>query len=302
MSTAEDTIQRRLVVVATGPQALLQDEGRPGLGAVGVGRTGAADRAAYRLGHRLLGNRPGAASIEALLGGLSVRIHGPVELALTGAPAPATALHEASGRRYQIGYGAPATFDDGTVLSLAAPPAGLRSYLAVRGGFAVPPVLESRSTDVLAGLGPPPLAAGDELPIGPAEADYPGVDVAPYRAPVPGDQPVVLRVLPGPRRDWFADPAALGHTAWQVSPKSNRVGVRLTGTPLVRVPERAQDEVPSEGMVRGAIQVPPSGEPVVFLNDHPVTGGYPVIGVVASKDVDLAAQAQPGQEMRFRWT
>ena len=110
-----------------------------------------------------------------------------------------------------------------------------------------------------------------------------------------------LAVLPGPRRDWFADPQALATTEWSVSERSDRKGIRFLGEPLARHTERRDAELPSEGMVRGAIQVPPNGQPVLFLNDHPVTGGYPVIGVVRSAHIDRAAQLQPGQKVRFRW-
>jgi allophanate hydrolase subunit 2 len=100
-----------------------------------------------------------------------------------------------------------------------------------------------------------------------------------------------------PRADWIDDPAALTRTTWTVSSRSDRVGMRLDGEPLRRTDKR---ELPSEGMVRGAIQVPPGGEPVVFLADHPVTGGYPVVAVVVDADVDRAAQVRPGQSVRFR--
>jgi allophanate hydrolase subunit 2 len=110
--------------------------------------------------------------------------------------------------------------------------------------------------------------------------------------------PTELRVLPGPRQDWFTDASARAffEQEWTVTAQSNRVGVRLDGAPL----ERAKDgELTSEGTARGAIQVPASGLPVLFLADAPVTGGYPVIGVVVSADLDLAAQLPPGAAVRF---
>jgi biotin-dependent carboxylase-like uncharacterized protein len=182
------------------------------------------------------------------------------------------------------------------VLALGVPARGLRAYLAVRGGVAVPPVLGSRSTDALSGLGPAPLAAGDRLPVGDLAADEPLVDVAPV-ASLP-DRPV-LRVLPGPRRDWLADTAwaALRDAAWTVSADSDRVGLRLTGPRLARARD---DELPSEGLVPGAVQVPPDGAPVLFLADHPVTGGYPVLAVVVTADLPVAAQLRPGDVVRFR--
>jgi allophanate hydrolase subunit 2 len=109
---------------------------------------------------------------------------------------------------------------------------------------------------------------------------------------------VALRVLPGPREDWFDAEAleVLTGSEYRVTPASNRTGLRLAGPALGRV--RA-GELPSEGMVTGAIQVPPDGQPILLLADHPVTGGYPVIGVVVTADLGQAAQLRPGQPVRF---
>ncbi|MBW0137359.1 5-oxoprolinase/urea amidolyase family protein [Pseudonocardia abyssalis] len=293
-STAPKCAARRMLeVLATGALALVQDLGRPGAGATGVGRSGAADRAALRLGNRLVANPPSAAAVEVVFGGLAVRagpdLPAPLLLALTGAPAPA----DVDGT--PVGHHALVTLRAGQTLRLGAPPTGLRTYLAVRGGVEVAAVLGSRSTDVLSGVGPAPLAAGDLLPVGPEPADLPRVDVAPVAVP-PGDA-VTLRAVPGPRADWVADPAALAATTWTASGRSDRVGMRLEGAPLRR---RDHGELPSEGMVRGAVQVPPGGEPVLFGADHPVTGGYPVVAVVLDADMDRAAQIRPGQQVRFR--
>jgi biotin-dependent carboxylase-like uncharacterized protein len=187
------------------------------------------------------------------------------------------------------------TLRRGQTLRLGTPPTGLRTYLAVRGGVEVVAVLGSRSTDVLSGIGPRPLAAGDLLPVGPEPVELPLVDLAPVA--VPTADVVTLRAVPGPRADWVVDPAALARTAWTASARSDRVGTRLDGVPLRRA---RTDELPSEGMVRGAIQVPPGGEPVLFGPDHPVTGGYPVVAVVIDADLDRAAQVRPGQQVRFR--
>ncbi|GAA2215579.1 hypothetical protein GCM10009850_110470 [Nonomuraea monospora] len=205
---------------------------------------------------------------------------------------PALDLTEASGRR-AVGMGAPFWVPAGGELRLGAPRWGLRTYVAVRGGIAVEPVLGSRSTDSLSGLGPEPLRAGTLLPVGRPEGVI-SVDLA----PPPGPRPAVVRVLPGPRDDWFVPEAMAELCArpYQVTPDSNRVGVRLRGPRL----ERAKDgELPSEGMVTGAVQVPPSGQPIVFLADHPPTGGYPVIGVVPEADLPVIAQLRPGEEVRF---
>jgi allophanate hydrolase subunit 2 len=157
-------------------------------------------------------------------------------------------------------------------------------------------VLGSRSTDTLSGLGPAPLAAGDRLPVGALAGEEPVVDVAAVRPPAADP---VLRVLPGPRRDWLEPTAwtALTTASWTVSTDSDRVGLRLDGPRL----ERARaEELPSEGLVPGALQVPPDGAPVLFLADHPVTGGYPVLAVVVTADLPAAAQLRPGDSVRFR--
>lgn len=289
-----------LEVLATGPRVLVEDEGRTGLASVGVGRAGAADLAAYRLGNRLLGNRRGRASLEVLYGGLRLRAHGSVTICLTGAPAPAFITYPGTDSPpREVGFTVPVHVPDGAELSLGTPPRGMRTYVAVRGGIGVPRVLGSRSTDVLSSLGPEFVTPGTTLPVGRGRRHIRGVDAA-FERGISGER-VTLRVEPGPRYDWFARPEALAETVWTVSGHSNRVGIRLHGEPLARVADKEDAEVPSEGMVRGAIQVPPSGEPVVFLNDHPLTGGYPVIGVVPTADMDLAAQLQPGQEVVFRW-
>ncbi|SDN81009.1 biotin-dependent carboxyltransferase family protein [Geodermatophilus sp. DSM 45219] len=273
---------RTLTVLATGPLTTVQDAGRPGLGALGVGRSGACDRAAAALANRLVGNHPDAAVLEATLGGLVVRAGTDLVVTTTGA-------------RCSAAHDAPTRLRAGAELRLGRPDTGLRTYLAVRGGIAVEPVLGSRSTDLLSGLGPPVLSSGDEVPVGSAAGPMPGVDLAPVPDPPGGE--VTVRLLPGPRRDWFTSPAALTASAWEVTGESNRIGLRLAGVPLARA---RTGELASEGMVRGALQVPPSGQPVLFLADAPVTGGYPVVGYVEDADVDRCGQLRPGQTLRFR--
>jgi biotin-dependent carboxylase-like uncharacterized protein len=277
-----------LEVLAVGALALVEDLGRPGLGASGVGRSGAADRGALRLANRLVANPEGAAAVEVVFGGLAVRAGAPLTVALAGAPAPA----DVDGT--PVGHHALVDLRCGQVLRLGVPVTGLRTYLAVRGGVDVPAVLGSRSTDTLSGLGPAKLDEGDVLPVGSEPDALPLVDVAPV--PSPPDGPVTLRAVLGPRAEFLADIDELTSTNWVASSRSDRVGMRLEGGRL----QRSNDaELPSEGMVRGAIQLPSGGEPVVFLADHPVTGGYPVVATVCDADVDRAAQIRPGQGVRF---
>jgi biotin-dependent carboxylase-like uncharacterized protein len=276
---------RSVTVLAAGAATTFQDAGRPGQAALGIGRSGACDRASYRLANRLVGNPEDAAVLEVTFGGLHLRADADVMVVTTGARCTGTSPHNA-----------PSYLRAGRELTLGPPVSGLRTYVAVRGGFGAERVLGSRSTDVLSGLGPAPVAAGDVLPVGEPQLPLPGIDLAPAPDPAPGD--VTVRVAPGPRRDWFTDEAwaSLVREPYTVTTDSNRVGLRLDGEPVARA---RTDELPSEGMVRGALQIPPSGKPVLFLADHPVTGGYPVIGYVEDDDVDLCGQLQPGQVLRF---
>ncbi|TCO49083.1 biotin-dependent carboxylase-like uncharacterized protein [Kribbella antiqua] len=273
-----------LTVLESGPLATIQDNGRIGQAALGVPASGACDRTSYALANRLVGNHAGAAAIEVTFGGLVLHADNDLVVAITGAPCPGVPLN------------APAIVKAGEVLRFGPPRTGLRTYVAVRGGLDIPAVLGSRSTDLLSGLGPAPLSSGQTLPVGCSYGPMPGVDLAPVADPPGGE--VVVRVTPGPRRDWFTNAGWSSFTtqSYVVSSNSNRVGVRLEGDPLDRARE---GELASEGMALGAIQIPPSGLPVIFLADHPVTGGYPVIAYVAGADLDACAQLRPGQSLRL---
>ncbi|MET8719626.1 5-oxoprolinase subunit C family protein [Streptomyces misionensis] len=286
---------RALVVVRPGALTTVQDLGRPGYAHLGVPRSGALDPGAAALVNRLTGNPPDAAVLETTVDGCALRARSTVTVAVGGAPCPVTV----GGR--PAPWGAPVVVPAGELLEVGAAVAGVRGYVAVRGGIAVEPVLGSRATDLLSGLGPAPLAEGTVLPLGRPAGPPARVDGAPQPG-LPAE--LVLRVTPGPRVDWFTARAVRDLTtrAYRVSPASNRIGLRTEGPAL----ERARDaELPSEGMVLGAVQVPPDGRPVVFLADHPTTGGYPVIAVVRPIDLAAAAQAVPGTPVRFvpvrRW-
>jgi biotin-dependent carboxylase-like uncharacterized protein len=254
-----------------------------------VPRSGALDPPAAALVNRLVGNPPEAAVLETTLNGCAVRPRSAVTAAVGGAPCRVTL----DGR--PAAWGAPVRVPAGAVLEIGAALSGVRSYVAVSGGIAVEPLLGSRSTDLLSGLGPPPLTDGAVLPLGHPADLHARVDVAPQPRP-PAE--LVLRVTLGHRDDWFTPQAVRAFTtrAYRVSSASNRIGLRTQGPVL----ERARSgELPSEGMVLGAVQVPPDGRPVVFLADHPTTGGYPVIAVVRAADLPAAAQAVPGIPVRF---
>jgi biotin-dependent carboxylase-like uncharacterized protein len=282
----------RLHVEQPGALALVEDLGRPGFAHLGVAASGALDRGALALANRLVGNPDGVAALELLVGGFRARFEGESWFAVTGAwgsirldgrtIAPYTA---ARGR-------------DGAVLEVGVAERGIRYVLAVRGGLDMPAVLGSRSRDTLAGLGPEPVAAGQVLAVGPEPAASVPVVDQDVAFPPPREA-VTLALRPGPRTDWFTDAAraTLFEVEWRLSEQADRVGARLVGPALERL--RA-GELVSEATVPGSVQVAAGGQPTILLADRPVTGGYPVIAVVASASLDAVAQLRPGQPVRFR--
>jgi biotin-dependent carboxylase-like uncharacterized protein len=268
-----------ITVVRAGPLTTVQDLGRPGWAHLGVPVSGALDAPALRAANRLVGNDEGAAALEITMGGCTLRFAEAAVVALTGAAGSAT-----------VPRGEPVEVAASDAVTVRTAKRGLRWYLAVAGGVDVPPVLGSRSTDTLSGLGPEPLRDGATLPVG-SDRGRPSTVEAPE---VVDD--IVLRVRLGPRDDWFTDPGELFADAYQLGVNSNRVGARLSGRRLTRA---VAGELPSEGVVLGAVQVPAGGEPLVFLADHPTTGGYPVVGVVEPADLPMLAQARPGSRVRF---
>lgn len=277
-----------LEVVQPGALTTVQDLGRPGHAHLGVPRSGALDQPALRLANRLVGNAEGAAGLETTLAGVRLRAHASCRIAVTGAEAVITV----SGRA--VAWGTAISVPVGAEIVVGPALRGVRSYLSVAGGIDTEQVLGSRSTDLLSGLGPAPLVAGSLLPLGRVPTGPPGEGSA-----VPHPVAAVLRLHLGPRTDWFTEAALTGldGSTYEVGSASNRIGLRLSG-PLI---ERSRNgELPPEPMVLGAVQVPANGQPVVFLHDHPTTGGYPVIGVVREADLPVCAQARPGERLTFR--
>ena len=279
---------RRLLVEDVGAQVTVQDLGRAGLAHLGVARSGALDERAHRLANRLVGNDEGAATLECLDGRITFTLTRSGAVAVAGAEVPV----RVNGRAREWGSGVPAPA--GSRIEIGAATSGLRAYLAVSGGVCVDQVLGSRSTDLLSGLGPKPVEAGDELPLGPPGGDPVGVDT-----PRPPRRSGVVRLRLGPRDDWFEPAAveALDGSSYTVGSSSNRIALRLEGD---AVGWARKEELPSEGVVLGAVQVPPNGQPVVFLHDHPTTGGYPVVGVVVADDLAGCAQLRPGERITLR--
>ncbi len=253
--------------------------------------------AAMRLANRLVGNDPGAPVLETTLDGVALTFDTEVTVAVTGAVASILLGHgDRPAASDPVAWSLPVYVRAGHTLDVGRAELGVRSYVAVSGGFDVPRVLGSASTDLLSGLGPPPLTAGDLLPIGPPVGPAAVVDVAPYPVPSPR---IELAVHPGPRRDWLSGQglATLASGTWSVSPDSNRIALRLLGPPAQR---RRRDELPSEGVILGAIQALPDGQLVAFLADHPTTGGYPVVAVIDGSSLSACAQARPGTSVSLR--
>ena len=289
-----------LTVLSIGLEPLWQDAGRAGHAALGLSASGAMDRQAYYRANRIVGNPRDSCCMEVTLGGLCIRAHQDMVIALTGAPC-SLKLKTADGEHYLLENDQPLNLAAGDELSLGSPVRGLRSYLAVRNGFVVPPVLGSCSRDTLAQLGPPPIRPGDKVQV----SDNPGhlavlLDQLPTEIlPAPAET-VTLDIMLGPRSDWFTPESVrrLTEQRWQVTPQSSRTGLKLAGAEaLVR---SQTDELPSEGTCSGAVQIPANGQPVLFLRDNPVTGGYPVIAVVADYHLDRAGQIPPGAFIRFK--
>lgn len=267
----------------------VQDLGRRGYAHFGVARSGAADRASLRLGNRLVGNPAAAAGLEILGGAATFRAHGHAVVAVTGSCGGVLRNGSREGRNVAL------RMEPGAVLRLEVAPRGLRAYLAVRGGLDVPETLGSRCFDQPGGLGPPPLTPGDVVPIG-VEPDRPPYwEVAPVRGL---DLEPILRLVAGPRDSWLHPPGLVQLTgkAWTVLPMSDRSGLRLSGPAI----SRRDGDPPSEGVVPGGVQVPSDGMPIVLGPDTGVTGGYPVVAVVADADLDRVGQLGPGARVRFR--
>jgi len=265
-----------LTIIDPGWSTTIQDHGRIGYAELGVPTAGAVDRSAHDLVNRLVGNPPGAATLETNRG------------LLIEARRPLVAATSAQGARHSLRVG--------ERLRVDAPSDGMWGYLAIRGGIVADPVLGSRCHDTLSGLGPPPLVAGTSLDVGDDPRTALPTDLAPRPLPEAS-----VRVWQGPRADWFREGVkALIESNWTVQSDVSRVGVRLSAGTFDRVGRDTSETMPSEGLVEGAIQITPDGEPIVMLANHPTTGGYPVIAVVDPRDIGIVAQLRPGSGLSFR--
>ena len=301
-----------ITVLDPGPLTTVQDAGRVGYAAQGYRSCGAADGYAYRLGNVLVGNDPGAAVLECTLRGAALRFETDTVFALTGAESPA-ALDSTP-----VPYYAPLLAKAGSVLQMGAAKTGLRSYLAVGGGIATPPVLGSRATDVKCGIGGlegRKLTAGDTLPIGSCDTpalwqaitakrlDRPLRDktvcggLHPMR--VQGTQMLpLLRAVPGPQDAafTFAGLHIFTQGVYQLTPNCDRMACKLAG-PAIEMKHGA--DILSDGIAAGSVQISADSQPIVMLTDHQTTGGYAKIATVISADLPVLAQLRPGQAVAF---
>jgi antagonist of KipI len=274
----------------------VQDLGREGLGPMGISPSGAADPVALRIGNRLVGNPEGAAGLEMTLLGGTFLFPERAEIALTGADFRATLDNE------RVDLWCSAEVRPGQTLRLEATHAGARCYLGVRGGIAVKLFLGSASTHLLSGLGGfegRALRKGDVLKIGTAGGGFRTfrkrkVTVRALEKLAPRK---TLRVTAGPQGDWFLQAAqeAFYQTTYRISEESNRMGLRLEGAPI----SASGEEMISEGVSLGAVQIPASGLPIILFVEQQTTGGYPKIANVISADLSSLGQLRPRDEIRF---
>lgn len=278
-------------VIRPGLCDLVMDGGRPGWGRLGVPAGGAADRAALAAANRLVGNQPDAPALEIVARGPQLHFPRGGVIALTGAP-----FHAARAAGLVAGWNQTLVLAAEEILRLGEPGQGYRCWLAVRGGLAVVPVLGSASTLPQAGWGGVagrPLRVGDRFYGGPAEG---GVHLLRAKPP-PCDADAPLRVVAGPQTGALTDAglAAFFGGGFRVGVASDRRGIRLTGPHIA-----TRDEpFPTQGVLPGAIQIPPDGQPIILGWDGPVTGGYPVAATVMGADMPRLAQLRPGDSVRF---
>jgi len=287
-------------IMKPGIQATIQDMGRVRFRKFGVGFSGAMDPFALAVGNHLVGNDPDAGAIEVTLGGIEIRFHSDTAIALAGA-SPMARIDDEPLPAWWV-----KPVHAGQVFKAGMLPRGMRFYLAFAGGVDVPRIMGSRSTDVKGGFGGLEgrvLGGGDRLALGQAPASVVprGFGLSPYAIPALGsyiEKLPTIRFLPA--AEWGdldrTSRKLLLETAWTVEPESNRMGYRLSGP---RLELRKRLEMLSHGIMPGTIQLPPSGLPIIQLNDANTCGGYPKLGVVIAADMHRIGQASLRSSIRF---
>ncbi|MEE7455358.1 urea amidolyase [Methylorubrum populi] len=284
----------RLHVIRLTGAASLQDAGRRGFLRYGLSASGPMDPLAHAAANRLVGNGPGAAAIELGLAGARLRVEGgAVRLALAGAPSVLRLDGEIIAGHHSF------VLREGSELVIERPCEGVFASLAAGGGFAVPPVMGSRSLHqraALGGLDGQPLREGDRLPLAPSP---PGGAAEQALDPVPLEREAPIRVVLGPQDDLFSEAglATFLSQDFTVSNRADRMGYQLDGPEIAHGP--GGFNIVSDATVAGSVQVPGSGRPIVLLADRQTTGGYPKIATVISADLRRIAQRRPGERLRF---
>jgi len=289
-------------VLRPGALTLVQDLGRPGHGASGVPRGGAFDPWAAREANRRVGNPDGAALLEVTLAGPTLELEGVGAVALVGDPfeLAVEGAAQTEHRPRVADRAATLSLQGTTRIAIGRCPAGARAWLAVAGGIDVPVVLGSRSTDLAGGFGGfagRALRAGDLLTCFPAKEG--AVRLVQSQPALAGRAFTPLRIVPGPdARLLVGGVASLELLELAVTPHSDRRGIRMTGGELTL---ESHASLRSQGTLPGAVQIPPSGLPIVLGVDAPVTGGYPWVAQVIEADLGLLAHLAPGAPVRFEW-
>jgi antagonist of KipI len=288
---------RSLTILKPGLFTTIQDGGRWGYQDQGVPVSGPMDRHAHRLANALVGNPPDAATLEATLLGPELRFDQPALIAVTGADL------EAAIDDRPAAVGTAHRVESGGLLRFGARGSGTRAYIAIDGGIDVPPVLGSRSTHVVSGLGGidgRALRAGDRLALGSPNSQQGESRRGPLRSAVSGG--ARLRAMRGPQDHCFDESVFswLTRTRFTISPRSDRMGYRLVPGSRIPNPEsRIPGTMISDAAFTGGIQIPPSGDPILLMADRQTTGGYPQIGTVITADLPLAGQLAPGDWIEF---
>lgn len=291
---------RCIRIVEPGLLSTVQDRGRFGHSAAGVGPAGAADPLSLRTGNRLLGNDENAAAIEMTLRGATVAFDNDAVVCLTGGAAPRATLSR-DGTERPLAMWSPTPVRAGSTLAIGPITGGSRALLCIDGGVAAEPVLGSRATHVPSAVGPPVLEKDTVLPLG---EPVRGVLLAPLDASLRREieralTRRTLRITPGAQHDRFSGAAqqSLVANEYTVSDHADRAGIRLSG-PAIETPGGSMR---SEAVVTGAIQITPDGLPLVLFVDRPTTGGYPVIATVISADLPALGQVRARETVRFEW-
>ena len=282
-----------ILVKTSGPLTTVQDEGRFFYQSSGIRPSGVMDVAAYEAANALVGNENGEAVLEMTFLGATLEFQSEIWFSVTGADMQAK-LDGVPVERYRA-----VKAEAGQTLAFGMAANGCRGYLAVRGGFDVPLVMGSRSTDMSAKLGGfegRALKAGDVLPTT-SGGDWTPTDLQ-YEIPV-YESAVTVRVVPGPQEEYFtaAGLETFFSAGYEISPNSDRMGLRLEGP---EIESRSGTDIVSDGIVFGSIQVPSGGKPIILMADHQTAGGYAKIGTVLSLDLPKLAQARPGDTVRFQ--